>query len=114
MAEESTAEILDRCLDEVLAGRSTIDACLARYPDLRADLEPLLELATGLAGFQGQPDPVRRAAARDRFLAALESQPVEVPSTAAVAAPEPRPIRAPGSSITLVADRSVADVLDDC
>ena len=36
MAEESTAEILDRCLDEVLAGRSTIDACLARYPDLRA------------------------------------------------------------------------------
>lgn len=38
-------EILARCIDEVKAGRSTIEDCVARYPHVREQLEPLLRIA---------------------------------------------------------------------
>jgi hypothetical protein len=38
-------EILARCIDEVKAGRSTIQDCVASYPHVREQLEPLLRIA---------------------------------------------------------------------
>ena len=40
--------ILDECLEEIRAGRATVAACLARYPEYADDLKPLLEVALAL------------------------------------------------------------------
>ncbi|MFA6001580.1 MAG: DUF5667 domain-containing protein [Thermoleophilia bacterium] len=37
--------ILDDCLESLLAGRDTIDSCCLRYPQLEAELRPLLDVA---------------------------------------------------------------------
>lgn len=37
--------VLDECLESVLAGRDTIDSCCSRYPQMEADLRPLLDVA---------------------------------------------------------------------
>jgi hypothetical protein len=38
-------EILAYCLEEIHSGRKTIQECLAMYPDIREEIEPLLYLA---------------------------------------------------------------------
>ncbi|MBI4302955.1 MAG: hypothetical protein HY665_01255 [Chloroflexi bacterium] len=40
--------ILANCINEIQSGRSTIEECLARYPELRDELRPLLELAASI------------------------------------------------------------------
>ncbi|NUM76588.1 hypothetical protein HUU40_19665, partial [candidate division KSB1 bacterium] len=47
--------ILDRCLEEMAAGKS-LEACLREYPQFRTQLEPLLRLAQDL-GKLPQPQP---------------------------------------------------------
>ncbi|MDD4984970.1 MAG: DUF5667 domain-containing protein [Dehalococcoidales bacterium] len=42
------AEILVRCIEEIRAGRATLPECLKRYPDARAELEPLLRVALSI------------------------------------------------------------------
>jgi hypothetical protein len=62
----SFEEIVDACLGDIAAGRRSVEECLARYPDLRPDLEPLLRAAAemhALPRFEERaPDPARRAA----------------------------------------------------
>ena len=41
-------QILEECLQDVHHGRATVADCLARYPEHRSDLEPLLTLAVAL------------------------------------------------------------------
>jgi hypothetical protein len=41
-------DILARCLADVQSGRVTLDDCLSRYPDLEAELRPLLEIALSI------------------------------------------------------------------
>lgn len=38
-------DILARCIDDIKTGRSTIEDCVARYPHVREQLEPLLRIA---------------------------------------------------------------------
>ena len=38
-------DILVECIDDIKAGRSSIEDCLSRYPSLREQLEPLLRIA---------------------------------------------------------------------
>ena len=38
-------DILVQCIDDIKAGRSSIEDCLSRYPSLREQLEPLLRIA---------------------------------------------------------------------
>jgi hypothetical protein len=70
----SLDEIVERCLDDLAAGRVTVEDCLARWPEHRDDLEPLLRAATALTGLsveQPRPNPARRAA----FMAELQRTP---------------------------------------
>ncbi|MBN1643647.1 MAG: hypothetical protein JW856_02345 [Dehalococcoidales bacterium] len=41
-------EILIHCIDDIKAGRATLAECLERYPDVRAELEPLLRVALAI------------------------------------------------------------------
>ncbi len=63
--------ILDTCLVELRAGRWTVEACLARYPQHAARLAPLLRVAAGL---QTQPPPALSEAARQRIEARVQAQ----------------------------------------
>ena len=63
-------EALAECLDSVESGDS-IEECLARYPELARELEPLLLTALGLQQlFDVDPRPSFQRAARQRFLTA--------------------------------------------
>jgi len=68
-------EILAQCLDEIRSGRSTVEACLARYPAQRAELEPLLRTALWVAQAEAvRPDPAFRAAAKTRLLNRIRAE----------------------------------------
>lgn len=38
-------DILAQCIEDVKAGRSSVEDCLTKYPSMRKQLEPLLRLA---------------------------------------------------------------------
>jgi len=79
-------EALAECLASVERGRSVED-CLARYPGLAQELEPLLLTALGLQQvYDVRPRPSFRRAARERFLAAAARRERRV----AAVAPPPR------------------------
>ena len=66
-------DILDECLERLVKG-GTIDECLASYPELAAELEPLLQ--TAMAARKAsviQPRPEFRTKARYQFHSALQA-----------------------------------------
>lgn len=71
------AEIVDRCVEDITARRASVEDCLERWPEHRAELEPLLRAVTALAALPGIPEsapvPERRAA----FMAQLALTPQE-------------------------------------
>jgi hypothetical protein len=67
-------DILDECLERLLVKGGTIEECLASYPELAAELEPLLQ--TAMAARKAsviQPRPEFRAKARYQFNSALQA-----------------------------------------
>jgi hypothetical protein len=48
-------DVLTQCIEDIKAGRATIEDCLARYPSLRERLEPLLKIALAI----GEPPDVK-------------------------------------------------------
>ncbi len=65
-------ETLEECLAALAGGQRTVEECLALYPELAAELEPLLHTAGRLQdGYAVVPSPVYAQAARQRFLAAM-------------------------------------------
>jgi len=65
-------ETLEECLAALARGQSTVEECLALYPELAAELEPLLHTARRLQdGYAVDPSPLYAQAARQRFLAAM-------------------------------------------
>jgi len=61
-------ETLEECLAALAGGQSTVEECLALYPEL----EPLLHTARRLQNvYAADPSPVYAQAARQRFLAAI-------------------------------------------
>jgi hypothetical protein len=65
-------EPLEECLATLAGGQSTLEECLALYPELAAELEPLLRTARRLQdGYAVDPSPLYAQAARERFLAAM-------------------------------------------
>jgi hypothetical protein len=69
------ADALQDCLDAVSTGRARVDECPSRYPELAADLEPLLRVCQRLQeAFSVEPSPRYTQAARERFLADLASR----------------------------------------
>ena len=60
--------ILDICLYQIEAGESSIDECLARYPEHAAQLQPLLRAANKLArAREVMPDPSYKMRARSQL-----------------------------------------------
>jgi hypothetical protein len=69
--------ILDECLQRLLEGES-IEACLSRYPEHAAELEPLLRAAQAtLKATDIQPRPEFRDRARYQFQSAIREMPVQ-------------------------------------
>jgi hypothetical protein len=65
-------ETLEECLAALAGGQRTVEECLALYPELAAELEPLLHTAGRLQdGYAADPSPLYAQAARQRFLAAM-------------------------------------------
>lgn len=61
--------ILDECLEAIRTGRATVAACLAKYPDFRDELEPLLALAVELGRAQDiKPSAAFKVKTRARLL----------------------------------------------
>lgn len=78
MARPPFDSVLDACLDEVRAGRQSVEQCLARWPQYAGALEPALRAAlavSALAVPEPPPDPARRA----QFMAALRATPQQRP-----------------------------------
>ena len=68
--------ILDTCLYQIEEGESSIDECLARYPEHAAQLQPLLLAATKLArGREIMPDPSYRMRARSQLNVYMQQHP---------------------------------------
>lgn len=61
-------EILARCIDEALSGKSTVEDCLLLYPELRHELRPLLELAVSIQPPKVAPSPEFRRRLHNRLL----------------------------------------------
>lgn len=60
--------ILDTCLYQIAEGESSIEECLARYPEHAAQLQPLLRAATKLSRARDvMPDPSYRMRARSQL-----------------------------------------------
>jgi len=48
MSRKRIEEILLECIEAIKAGKSDVAGCLKRYPSLREELEPLLNIAVSL------------------------------------------------------------------
>ena len=69
------ADALQDCLEAVATGRAKVAECPSRYPDLAAELRPLLSVCQRLhEGFNVEPSPLYAQAARERFLAKLAAR----------------------------------------
>ncbi len=71
-------DILAHCIDEIRAGKCTVEDCLARYPHLSDELRPLLKIALGIQPEEAIPSPEFKRRARKRLLEAM--QPPVVPT----------------------------------
>ncbi len=65
--ERRLEDALDACLHQLNEGAS-IEACLAKYPALEAELEPLLVLALRIQGLRSEPRPATLQAGKERLL----------------------------------------------
>ncbi len=65
-------ETLEVCLAALVRGQSTVEECLALYPELAPELEPLLHTARRLQkAYAAGPSPLYVQAARQRFQATM-------------------------------------------
>jgi hypothetical protein len=68
--------ILDVCLNQIEDGESSIDECLARYPEHAARLQPLLSAATKLArGREVVPSPHYKTRSRSQLNIYMQQNP---------------------------------------
>jgi hypothetical protein len=62
-------DILAQCIEDIKAGRASIEGCLDRYPSLREQLEPLLRIALGIRETPDvKPSPAFKLRARVRLM----------------------------------------------
>ena len=75
----SIDEILDRCIDDIRGGHATVDECLARYSEHRAELEPLLHTVASLSTLPRSEAVAPASERRAAFMATLHATPQERP-----------------------------------
>ena len=66
--EMRTEDILAACIDEVRRGRSTIEDCIGRHPELRDELQSLLETAASVSAPVVALRPEFRLRSRERLM----------------------------------------------
>lgn len=72
--------ILDNCLTQLANGTSTLDECLARYPEHSAQLRPLLKVAQRFEGARDlHPSPAFKARARAKLTLHMQTHPRRKP-----------------------------------
>jgi len=104
-------ETLEVCLAALVRGQSTVDECLSLYPELAAELEPLLHTARRLEkAYAAGPSPLYVQAARQRFLATMAYR-RQRRLAARPARPSWRWVPAAVGSVALVAFAAWASVL---
>jgi hypothetical protein len=68
--------ILDTCLNQIEDGESSVDECLARYPEYAGQLQPLLQAASKLVRARElMPDPAYRMRARSQLNTYMQQNP---------------------------------------
>ncbi|ADJ26404.1 conserved hypothetical protein [Dehalogenimonas lykanthroporepellens BL-DC-9] len=75
MNSQTIEDILDECLDELISGTSSIEQCLARYPEHSVELRSLLETAIIL---KQSPEMTPSTGARQRVRYALNERMAEM------------------------------------
>ena len=66
---EKFEDILVQCIEDIKAGRSSIEDCLDRYSSVRGQLEPLLRIALAVPGpLDVKPSPAFKLKARVRLM----------------------------------------------
>ncbi len=75
----SIDEILDRCIDDIRGGHATVDECLTRYSEHRAELEPLLRTVASLSTLPRSEAVAPASERRVAFMDALHATPQERP-----------------------------------
>lgn len=69
-------QVLEDCLEDIESGASTLDECLARYPQYAAQLRPLLLAASRFdRGRAVKPSPVFKANTRAKLTKHMKSHP---------------------------------------
>ncbi|MFT3890651.1 MAG: hypothetical protein QM730_03380 [Anaerolineales bacterium] len=69
-------DVLEQCLTDILTGASTLEECLARYPEHATQLEPLLQTAARVEmGARVRPSPAFRARARAKLTMHMQAYP---------------------------------------
>jgi len=72
-------DILAECIDDIKAGRVSIEDCLGRYPSVRGQLEPLLRVALEIREPQDvKPSPSFKMKARVRLMDQIHSRPAGI------------------------------------
>jgi len=68
--------VLEDCLDSIASGASTLDECLAHYPEQAARLRPLLQAAVRVGvGQNVRPSPAFKARTRARLYGHMQTHP---------------------------------------
>jgi hypothetical protein len=68
--------ILETCIEEIAEGESSLEECLARYPQYAAQMEPILLTATRLKSMREvKPSPFLRGRIRAELNYAIKSNP---------------------------------------
>ncbi len=68
-------EILDQCIELLLSGKENMEGCLARYPEFKEELEPLLRTAAFVRAVPlPTPSSTFKITARQRLLKTAETR----------------------------------------
>lgn len=72
-------DILAECIDDVKAGKASIEDCLGKYPSMRGQLEPLLRVALEIREAPDvTPSPAFKMEARARLMDQIQGRPAGI------------------------------------
>ncbi|MEI7926531.1 MAG: FecR family protein, partial [Chloroflexota bacterium] len=77
MSTPDLASVIDQCLDDLVTGRATMSECLERYPEHRAELEPLLLAAASLQAVPSRAERAPNRIRRAQFMELIRETPQE-------------------------------------
>ncbi len=86
-------QILANCIEEILSGKSTIEDCAKRYPQLENELRSMLEIVASLKPDDVRPSPQFKERAKMHLFDENKVTPVKAPSRGFWSWSAPSPVR---------------------